>query len=210
MGGDSRSMTAPSSRTAPPLHAALLNWLWVAELPRWGAALEVTGGPAALGAILAAHFPVVSAAPLPGAPDAPADFPFSDLSYDLVVAHGVLGRADPGPLFRASLRVLRPGGCLGVALLQPLALRRELSARSVHALGLAWRLRHAGFQTVRKYFAEPSLERFHSIVPATRRLVSAWEKLGGREDLKGWARRGLVEAGLADLIFPVSLYLAYR
>jgi len=204
-------MTASPADTASPLRAALLNWLWVADLPRWDAALEITGGPIAVGGLLAAHFPVVLAAPLPGAPDAPADFPFADGTFDLVVAHGALGRADPGPLFRESLRLLRPGGCLVVALLNPLALRGDPSARSVHALGLTWRLRHGGFQSVRKYFAEPSLDRFQSFVPATKRLVRAREKLvGGRRDLKGWARRGLTDAGLSDLIFPVCLYLAYR
>lgn len=116
---------AAALTTEPPAHDACGNWVWLCELERRDAALDIAVRPSAMALALARHFDVVHQ--LAQAPDvveqtrlhASRDdianveaavvetfdaLPYADESFDCVALHGTLGARDGGLLTRGSPR----------------------------------------------------------------------------------------------------------
>lgn len=223
------------------------NWVWLCELERRDAALDIAMRPSPMVLALARHFAIVhQIAPSPdvvestrmhaarddiGNVDAAVvdtldGLPYGDESFDCVALHGTLEARDGGLLSRGSRRrrddlllrecrrVLRPGGWLYVATPNPAwygGARHPLDfargARALHRVSPAF-ITSAGFDPVQAYYAFPTHERPHALVPATRAAAIALEVLTGRGRPGARARRALAWTPLYKGLASSLVYLA--
>ena len=177
-----------------------------------------------------------------------SELAFDKRTFDCIVLHGTVPRSaglrdESGvrPQLRELLadcyKLLRPGGCLYLAAINPLwykhpdrseaesrparslvslarAARRTITAvlgRSPKAIyGLPNLLRKVGFRHIRPYYLIPSIDEPEYIVPANRRGVAAYEMLDLSASRKNHVRKWVGRLGLHALLFPSHLILAYR
>lgn len=220
-------------------HDCAGNVLWLVQLERWDAALDVLGGAGTIADALRAHFGRVAAvestpagvetlrerfAGEPGAGGVTVEarhaalpaLPFADGEFDCLTLHDALDRVPTGErdrLFRECRRVLRPGGCLYVA--APNAGWHRRLRRSAPGAGAVWPARlaralgEAGFRETRLYYLEPSLRYPLAFVPATVPALLAFEQRGARLTRTTRVRLALVRAGLHPLLYQSVAALAY-
>jgi glycosyltransferase involved in cell wall biosynthesis/SAM-dependent methyltransferase len=243
--------TAPSGRTGESRDTAELpsafelqgepraNWMWLADLPGFDRALELTAGSPVLAPALQLSFSEVNthdyrvalqrSQPMGtmGDLDERMRLPYGDESFDCVFIHGVWPhlmelagavRSDPDALVLSECRrVLRPGGCLYIAAFNPRYRRLRAAAplgQSPHltaAVGMMRRrLQAAGFSRCQSYYVTPSHVIPRDIIPIARAAVSRYEQFTASHSLPGWLRRVLAAVGLHQVLFPSVAYLAYR
>lgn len=154
------------------------------------------------------------------------ELPYGDESFDCVALHGTLGARDGGLLSRGSRRrrddvllrecrrVLRPGGWLYVGTPNPAwygGVRHPLDfirgVRALHRVSPAF-ITSAGFDPVQAYYAFPTHERPHALVPATRAAAIAFEVLSGRGRLVARVRRAVAWTPLYTGFASSLVYLA--
>ena len=217
-------------------HDCAGNVLWLLELDRRDAALDVLAGVGTLTDALRVHFGRVAAVDVaPGAvatlrerfdgtAGAPVEvrectataLPFGDGEFDCVTLHDALDRVPAAArpaLFRECRRVLRPGGALYLS--APNArwhrrLRRAepQGAGSVVPGRTARSLRAAGFRETRLFYLEPSCAYPLAFVPATAAALLAFERRGRRRTAAARLREGFARVGLHPLLHHSVMLLA--
>jgi len=225
-------MTVPTpGQPGIPLSESLVNWLWLADLPAWDRALELTGGPVELGPAIEAHFGTRDTVDVGAWLAGSVRLSDETTRYDCIFAHGVFEGPEDGSRrwtagaqrrFLVEAREsLRAGGVLALAMTNPgRALLRPAHAMPPGgtpawrgpSIAQAWRLRgelrRAGFSRQRRYYLEPSIHRVRFLTPALRGPVldRVTRRSGSRYPrLSRW----MVAAGGGDLVFPAVLLLAY-
>ena len=177
-----------------------------------------------------------------------SELAFDKSTFDCIVLHGTVPRSAGLPdesgartqlsgLLADCYKLLRPGGCLYLAAINPLWYRHQhrseaesRAARSLASLaraakrtitamlgrspktvcGLPNLLRKVGFRHIRPYYLIPSIDEPEYIVPANRRGVAAYEMLALSGSTRNHLRKWAGRLGLHALLFPSHLILAYR
>ena len=177
-----------------------------------------------------------------------SELAFDKSTFDCIVLHGTVPRSaglrdESGAwpqltgLLADCYKLLRPGGCLYLAAINPLwyrhqdrseaesrpagslvslarAARRTITAvlgRSPKTIyGLPNLLRKVGFRHIRPYYLMPSIDEPAYIVPANRRSVTAYEMLALSGSTRNHVRKWAGRLGLHALLFPSHLILACR
>ncbi len=204
---------------SPASAGAGSNWLWLAEIARWNATLELDLDGSRLGPDLIRHFSDVEFHAI----GQDAALPFRRRTFDCVTLNGVIERlvssrglsvsAVLPPLFAECRRVLRAGGCLyvGTGAVQPQATpsRWQLLTGAGRPLAVDRWLVDAGFRSVQSYWVDPCLDRPYVMVPATRRALLARERALANCVGADFRRVMAVRLGLSGALYPARISLGY-
>jgi SAM-dependent methyltransferase len=201
----------------PTTAGAGSNWLWLADLARWNATLELDLDGSRLGPDLVRHFADVKFHTIaPG-----SRLPFRRRMFDCVTLNGVLERlvslrSVPAatilrPLFAECRRVLRTGGCLyvGTGDVEPRVGKSRWLFLIERPLVVDRLLREAGFSPVHSYWVDPCLDRPYVIVPATRRSLLARERALANCVGPDFRRVMAVRLGVPEALYPARISLGY-
>jgi len=213
------------------------NWYWLVDLPTRGLAVELSLGASTLDDVSRSRFETVRHFDLMS-PDL-LPLPVASADVDCALLHRPWPGTD-GPNARALLsecgRILRPGGCLVVALdhspsfgrssvgrwlpralfAAPGVFLRRWFARSWRESapwplnGVTYQLRRAGFADVRSYYALPTIDAPQQLIPAHRHAIAVHEAQNADTGVRGLLRRVLLAAGLEAALFPGFLLIAVR
>lgn len=214
------------------------NWFWLVDLPAQGLAVELSRGPSTNADLLKRRFETVEHFDLMFSGVLP--LPIRDATVDCVLLHRPwLEEPAPNvnELLSECSRILRPGGCLVMSLdhsrsvarssvarwlpraavAAPAALFRRWIGRQSRETSAPWplhsvtrRLRMAGFSEVRPYYAFPTIDAPHQLLPARGRALSFHEAQHASGGLRSLLRRCLRGAGLEAALFPGFLLIAVR
>jgi SAM-dependent methyltransferase len=214
------------------------NWFWLVDLPSQGFVVELSRGPSTNADLLTRRFETVQHFDLTSSGVLP--LPIRDATADCVLLHRPwLDKPAPNvnDLLSECRRLLRPGGCLVLTLDHSRALGRSSVARwlpravvaAPSAVFQRWirrqsqetsapwplnivarRLSTAGFGEVRPYYAIPTIDAPHQLLPARGRAIAfheAQHATGGVRSGFRWVVRCF---GLEAALFPGFLLIAVR
>lgn len=214
------------------------NWFWLLDLPAERLAVELSRGAPTHDDLLRRRFETVRHVDL----DSPVvpPLPIASAIVDCVLLHRPWLRND-APNVNALLsecgRILRPGGCLVLALdhslsfgrssirrwlpravlAAPAAVLRRWNARLAPEPRLPWplhglthALRIAGFAEVRPYYVLPTIDAPQQLIPAHRHAMAVHDALQAHIGVRSVLRRALLEAGVEAAFFPGFFLIAVR
>jgi SAM-dependent methyltransferase len=215
------------------------NWYWLVDLPTRGVAVELSLGTPTLDDVSRSRFETVRHFDLSSSDLLP--LPVPSAGVDCVLLHRPwpgTGGSNANALLSECARILRPGGCLVVALdhlpsfgrssvgewlprallAAPGALlRRWLGGLSRDSApwplhGLSYELRSAGFTDLRSYYALPTIDAPQQLIPTHRHAIAVHQaqNAGAGTGMRGILRRVLLAAGLEAALFPGFLLIAVR
>jgi SAM-dependent methyltransferase len=214
------------------------NWFWLVDLPAHGLALELSVGEPTFEAVLKGRFETVRHFDL--APAGVLPLPISNAVVDCALLHRPWPSNDSPnvtALLSECARVLRPGGCLLLALDHPLSIgrssighwlprallaapgavfRRWLGRLSGEQsapwplYGLTGQLGTVGFTEVRPYYVLPTIDAPQQMVPAYQAAMAVHEAHQGNTGVRRALRRVLLKAGAEAAFFPGFLLIAVR
>lgn len=207
------------------------NWVWLTSFDRQQTALDIGGALSSMAPALSRHFRSVthveSSALLAEfaarrfAQDALASvtvvrgsavrLPFPANMFDCVTLHG-LPDGTPSVVLTECRRVLRPGGRLYVAFENPAWYGRFAKRGNGRAQrpAVVRAARAAGLRDLSHFYAFPSFNRPHVMVPGTRRASYARETVEADGGIKRVIRRSTAYVGLHTLLAPSAVLIASK
>jgi SAM-dependent methyltransferase len=217
---------------------ACWNWVWLTSFERRDVALDIGSVVSSMAPALSGHFGIVhhvESSPLLAefaarrfaqdrlpnvivSRSSPLALPFRDGSFDCVTVHGATASGPTAAGARASerllsecRRVLRPAGQVYLALENPVWYARlaDRSRRGAGEHAIARSIRAAGFEQLARYYAFPTFDRPHVVVPATRRATLAREIVEARGNIRRAVRIATAFLGLFAVLSP-SLIIVGR